>query len=100
MNTNEPRRAHTGGLSPERLASFAREPLPPVTGASSELVEIDLDSGYQVVDVRIRVTGLAEADDVRRVESALVEAFNDAVLQMMRRNVERFAALQDRPDAP
>jgi DNA-binding protein YbaB len=100
MNTNEVGRAHIGELSPERLASFAKEQMAPVIGASSDLVEIEMDSGYQVVDVRIRVTGLAEADDVRRVESALVEAFNDAVQQMLRRNAERFAALQDRPEAP
>lgn len=100
MDTNEVGRAHAGGLSPERLASFARKQVPPVTGASSDLVEIEMDGGYEVVDVRIRVTGLAEADDVRRLESALVEAFNDAVQQMLRRTAECFAALQDRPDAP
>jgi DNA-binding protein YbaB len=82
-----------GDLSPELLAAFAEPAFDPVAVEVGELVTLRMDGNYRVLEVALRRDHPADGPSTQRLEIALVEAFNEAVRQVMERNAERLAAL-------
>lgn len=86
-------------VSPELLAAFREPGFEPVTVTIADLVTLRMDARYQVVEVALhrrndesdQSGGCAERDG--QVETALREAFNEALRQVMKRNAVRLSAL-------
>jgi DNA-binding protein YbaB len=58
-----------------------------------DLVTVRMDGNYRVLEVALRRGHPADGPSTQQLATALVEAFNEAVRQVMERNAERLAAL-------
>jgi DNA-binding protein YbaB len=96
MDDTTPDPPAAGTISPELLAQFGESDFEPVSVTIADLVTVRMDARYQVVEVTLHRSGDGGGGGAERdsqLETALREAFNEALRQVMGRNAARLSAL-------
>jgi len=96
-DTCNPRLA-AASIPPARLAEFGRVDFDPVTVEADGLAGVCMDARFQVLEVLL--PGLDAGHEPGRVATALKDAFNEAMQQVMQRHAARLEALVQEACAP
>ncbi len=98
MNIDAARSWQAGaGISPELLAAFGEPGFESVSVTQDELVTVRMDTRYQVVEVTLHGGKDAgdggRAEQSGRLETAIKDAVNAALRQVMERNAAHLAGV-------